>query len=214
MLKRIKKLFSFRKKEEESYSAFDQINSLYESLNDDDILLKIGEDLVPHGNFICKIISNLREEVKDECGFIFPQIHVCDYSCLQENEFVLYIKGNEAGQGFLIPTEKGIEEELYEVLKTAIYNSIDKLFSNSITEKYIEAVRGNNSWLIWNLTCKLSLTEIKIILLDIVQKGKSLNNIDNIFEQMGEQVLTNGKFNDCLAKYNPHIIAERIAKEL
>ena len=214
MLKRIKNLFKFKRKEEENHSAYEQINTLYESLNDDAILLKIGEDLVPHGDFVCKIISTVREEIKDECGFILPPVHVCDESYLQENEYILYIKGTEVEHGFLVPTEKGIEEELYDTLKTTVYASLDKLFSNRITEQYLETVRGNNSWLIWNLTCKLSLTEIKTILLDIVQKGKSLNNIDNIFEQMGEQVLTNGKFNDCLVKYNPHIIAEQIVKQL
>ena len=51
-------------------------------------------------------------------------------------------------------------------------------------------------------------------MLDIIQKGKSLNNINYIFEQIGEQVLTEGKYRDCSVKHNPHIIAKQIVKQL
>ena len=56
MLKRIKNLFNFKHKEE-PLSVYERIDNLYNELNNDAILIKIGEDLVPHGDFICKILS-------------------------------------------------------------------------------------------------------------------------------------------------------------
>ena len=213
MLKRIKNLFNF-KQHEKTTSVFEKIENLYDELNEDLILIKIGEDLVPHGDFICSIISELREEIKSECGFIFSPARILDYTCIQENEFIINIKGKDVENGFLVPNEKGIKEEFYETLKTVIYNSIETLFTNEIAEKYIDIVQRKNSWLIWNLSCSLSVIDIKTIMLDIIQKGKSINDINFIFEQIGEQVLTEGKYRDCLIKHNPHIIAKQIIKQL
>lgn len=214
MLNRIKKLFHLKKHEEETPSVYERIDNLYDELNDDMILIKIGSDLVEHGKFICEIISELREEIKDECGFIFPPTRVRDYDWLQENEFNISINGKEVESGFLIPNEKGIREELYETLKSVIYGSLETLFTNEVAEKYIDTVQRKNGWLIWNITNTLSVIELKTIMLDIIQKGKSINNINYIFEQIGEQILTDGKYKDCLAKHNPHIIAKQIVKQL
>lgn len=213
MLKRIKNLFNFKHKEE-PLSVYERIDNLYDNLNQDDILIKIGSDLVPFGEYFSEIISELREEIKDECGFIFPAARILDNSCIQENEFVICIKGKDIKNGFLIPNEKGIKEEFYECLKTIIYDSLEILFTNEVAEKYIDIVQRKNGWLIWNITWTLSIVDIKTIMLDIIQKGKSINNINYIFEQIGEQVLTGGKFRDCLTKHNPHIIAKQIVKQL
>ena len=213
MLKRIKNLFHI-KQEKEAPSIYEKIDNLYDALNDDTILIQIGSDLVPHGEFICNIISELREEIKDECGFILPPVRILDNSYYQENEYSISILSDVVTNNFLIPTEKGIRDELYEDLKTTVYNNLDKIFTNDIMEKYIETVQRNNSWLIWNISFSLSVIEIKTIMLDIIHRGKSINNINYIFEQIGEYVLTEGKFRDCLVKHNPHNIAHQIAKKL
>ena len=214
MLKRIKNLFKFKQKEEESPSVYERIDNLYDALNDDIILVKIGEDLIPHGDFICNIISDLRDEIKDECGFIFQAARVVDISSLQENEFVICINGEDVKNGFLIPNENGIKEEFYETFKTVIYDYLETLFTNEVTERYIDTVQRKNGWLVWNLTNVLSIIDIKTIMLDIIQKGKSINNINYIFEQIGKQVLTEGKYRDCFVKHNPHIIAKEIIEQL
>ena len=213
MLKRIKNLFNFTHKEE-VLSVYEKINNLYDTLNDDIIVIKIGSDLSPYGDYICDITSDLRKEIKDECGFIFPPVRILDSTYLQENEFVVSIHGTKAANGFLIPNEQGITDEFYETFKTVIYDSVDTLFTSEIAEKYIDTVQKKNGWLIWNLTNSLSIIELKTILLDIIQKGKSINNINYIFEQIGELVLTEGRFKDCFVKYNPHAIAKEIVKQL
>ena len=214
MIKRIQKLFGFKTKEtEETLSVVDVINNLFDDLDGDVIWLQIGSDIVPFGDYLCKdIIANLRDEIKYECGFILPPIHVTDNTSYQENEFTITIRGNLIENGYLIPTKTGIQDELYETLKTAVYNNINIIFTNEIAEKYIETVQRKNGWLIWNLTNQLSVIDIKTILIDIINSGKSINNITYIFEQIGNQILTNGEYRDCLKKYNPHKIANQIAR--
>lgn len=213
MLKRIQKIFH-REPKEESQSVFEEIDSMFDSLNDDVLLITIGTDLIKYSELVSKKISEVRQEIKSECGFILPPVRICDNTYLQENEFNISIYGNILKSAYIIPNEKGINEELYETLKSTVYEYMDILFTNEITEKYVEKVQKNNGWLIWNITCKVSMTDIKTIMLDIIKKGKSINNINYIFEQIGEMVLANGKFGECGAKHNPHLIAKQIVKQL
>jgi len=213
MLNRIKKLLNIKTKEEE-LSAFDKINNLFDSLNEDTILIQIGSDLAPFGEYICSIIGELREEIKDECGFILPAVRTIDNNYYQENEYTISILGKLTENGFLIPTQKGIKEELYEALKTTIYNNLDSIFTNDIVERYIKSVQCKNNWLVWNISCALSVIELKAIMLGIIKNGKSINNINYIFEQIGEQVLHDGEYKDYLKKYNTQTIASQIAKNL
>ena len=66
--------------------------------------------------------------------------------------------------------------------------------------------------LIWNLTNVLSVIQIKTILSEIIAAGKSINNINYIFEKIGEQILSDGEYRDCLKKHNAYSIAKNIAK--
>ena len=195
-------------------TASEKIEILFDNLDNAIILLHIGEDLVSHGKLICDITHEVREEVKEECGFIFPKVHVQDNFLLQENEFVIYIQGNQVGNGFLIPNEAGIRDEFYDSLKTILYNNLDKLFTNELAERYIDTVQRKNGWLVWNIAKVLSVPEIKIILSDIISSGKSINNIGYVFEKIGEQVLLNGGYQDCYRSLNPHNIAINVAKIL
>ena len=70
-----------------------------------------------------EVINKRREEIKSECGFIFPEIYVREVCNLQENEFVIFIRNNMVANGFLIPNKDGITDEFYDVFKTALYNS-------------------------------------------------------------------------------------------
>lgn len=214
MLKRIKNLFK-KKTENTELSVSEKIDNMYDKLFQDVILLHIGEDLSVLSKELCSIIQELREEIKDECGFIIPQLHIKDNTSLQENEFKVYIRGELAGNGFLIPNEDGIREELYDTLKTIIYDKINVIFTNDIAERYLDIAQRKNGWLIWNITKALSVPEIKIILTDLINNGKSICDIGYIFEKIGEEILLDGGYQDCFyKKYNPHAIAKEIAKTL
>ena len=214
MLKRIKNLFR-KKAEENKLSVNEKIDNLFEELCRDTIQIYLGEDLTKLQNAFCETIQKLREEIKNECGFIIPQIHLQDGYLMQENEFEIYVRGNYAGGGFLIPNTEGIKDEFYDKLKTIIYDKIDVIFTNDITEKYLDIAQRKNSLLVWNITKLLSVTEIKIILSDLINNGKSICDIGYIFEKIGEEILLDGGYQDCFyKKYNPHLIAKQIAKTI
>ena len=211
MLKRIKNLFN-RKKEP---SVEDKIDSLYDRLYNDPVLINIGEDLSVFENVFLDVIHELREEVNDECGFIIPKVPVVYNSSLQENEFAIFIRGEYEQNGFLIPNKEGIKDEFYEALKTVIYNKIDTVFTNEVAERYIDTAQRKNGWLIWNITSILSVPDIKTILSDIIDNGKSIKDIGYIFEKIGEEILLNDQYKESYTKkYNPHNIAKEVIKQL
>lgn len=212
MLKRIKNLFN-RKKENE-VSIDDKIDFLYDGLYSETILVHLGDDLSVFGEEFCNIIHELREEVKEECGFIIPRVHIQDNQVLQENEFRIYIRGNLAECGFLVPNKDGIRDEFYDAFKTVVYEKIGAIFTNEVAERYLDTVQRRNGWLVWNITRILSVPDIKIILSDIINNGKSINDIGYIFEKIGEQILLDGGYQDCFRKHNPHVIAKQIVKTL
>ena len=213
MLHRIKQIFHLKNREE-APTVYEKINNLFDSLNEDIILVQIGSDLIPFAEFICNLISSLREEIKDECGFILPPVRILENECYQENEYTIDVRGEQAASGFLIPNEEGIREEFYEALKTVAYARIDDIFTNELAEKYINIVQRENGRLIWDLTNLLSVVDIKVILSDIINMGKSINNINYIFEKIGEQILSDGEYREYGKKYNPHVISKAITKYL
>lgn len=213
MLKRIKNLFN-KKNEEASISLEENIDNLYENLSEDAIKVYLGEDLINFSDNFINVIHKIREEIKNECGFIFPEVHLLDGLWLQENEFQLYIRGKYIKNGFLIPNVQGVEDEFYETVKTILYEKIETLFTSEIAERYIDAAQKKNGWLIWNITKILSVLDIKIILQDIISSGKSINDIGYIFEKIGEQILLDGGYQEYYRSYNPHLIAIKVLQEM
>jgi len=214
MLKRIKNLFK-KKTEKNELSVSEKIDNMFEELCLDTIQVYLGEDLAELQNVFCTTIQELRDEIKNECGFIIPQIHLQDGYLMQENEFEIYVRGELAGSGFLIPNEEGIRDEFYDCLKTIVYDKINVIFTNDIAERYLDIAQRKNGWLIWNITKILSVPEIKIILSDLINNGKSICDIGYIFEKIGEVILLNGGYQDCFYKAaNPHAIAKEVAKSL
>ncbi len=214
MLNRIKNLFNKKEECKVQESVYDKIDSLFDSMNSEVIVLELGEDLIEFRDSAVKIIGELRAQIKDECGFIMPSVTVRQNYAIQENEFVIYIQDKMIENRFVIPTEEDFASEVFDALKTAIYNNIECVFTNEITEKYIEKVQKNNNLLVCNLINILSVIEIKTILSDIIFKGKSINNINYIFEKIGEYVLSEGNYKNTDRKYNPHVISQAISKYL
>lgn len=213
MLKRIKNFLHIRTQKVEK-SVYNKIDDLFESLNEDIVTVYLGADLVKYGELTCTIIGELREEVKDECGFIIPPVRIKENDAIQENQYNVLIRDKKVGQIYVIPTEEGIRSEFYDVMKSIIYEHLDEIFTNEIAEKYINTVQKNNGWLIWNITNVLSIVDIKTILADIISKGKSINNINYIFEKMGEYILSDGICQSAGKKFNPHMISQAISKYL
>lgn len=209
MLERLKQILKTGNKAREN-SVCNDIDNLFCMLDEDILRIEIGEDLVSFGNIICKVANNLRREIKSELGFIMPQVHILDNSVLQENEYTIYIRGKKVCDGFVVPNEEGITEEIYESLKDIVINNFKNILTNELTEKYIESVRAKNGLLVWDITGAISTTEIRIILGDLLTKGKSIKNIASIFEKISEQIFVYNKYN----YRNPHKISDEILKQI
>ncbi len=213
MLKRFRNLLQ-RNSQIVRESVYKKIDNLFDSLSEDIIKIEIGSDLYSFTSGIVETIGAIRCEIKEECGFIMPAVNIKDNCCIQENEFVILIRGKKVFDGFVIPREEETREEIYEALKTVIYDNLEKIFTNELTEKYIDKVQKKNGRLIWDISSVLSVVDINTILSDLILKGKSINNIDYIFEKIGENILSNGECRNYLNKINPHTIAKQIAKNI
>ena len=211
MLNRIKSLFNIRRCVG-NLTTNEKIENLFDSLQNEIITIEFGSDLIQFADSAIKLVWDLREQIKDECGFIMPAVKIKNNDIIQENEFRIYVIDKLAETRYVIPTEENLTEELYDGLKTVVYSNLDTVFTIEVTEKYINTVKKKNDLLVWNVMYILSVIDIKTILSDIISYGKSINNINYIFEKIGEQVLSDGIQQCSLKKYNPHTISGAIVK--
>ena len=209
MLEKLKHILRIEP-QEKTPNISEKIDNLFSFLDEETIRIEIGDDIVPFNKNVCKTIDNVRQELTEELGFILPVVRILNNIYLQENEYTIKIENNLMHNGFVIPNEEGIEEEIYENLKNVLLNNMHMLLTNELTEKYIESVRSKNSIMVWDITGAISTTEIRIILGDLLEKGKSIKNISKIFEKISEQIYVQNR-NDYR---NPHKLAEEIVKQL
>ena len=209
MLEKLKHILRIEP-QEKTPNISEKIDNLFSFLDEETIRIEIGDDIVPFNKNVCKTIDNVRQELTEELGFILPVVRILNNIYLQENEYTIKIENNLMHNGFVVPNEEGIEEEIYENLKNVLLNNMHMLLTNELTEKYIESVRSKNSIMVWDITGAISTTEIRIILGDLLEKGKSIKNISKIFEKISEQIYVQNR-NDYR---NPHKLAEEIVKQL
>lgn len=209
MIKKVLRFFKFSK-QEEFPSTEEKINNLYDSLESESIVVFIGSDLENFSESFCESIAHFRESTKEESGFILPPVRVKSDLSLQENEILIKINNKTVIQDFAIPTKMYVETNFQYLLNQIYKNNLEDIFANNVIEKYINYVQQDNCWLVWNLTGMLSLVEIKIILIDLIKHGKSINNITYIFEKICEQIYVE----DSYLIRKPYKISERLRKIL
>ena len=149
--------------------------------------------------------------MKEKSGFIIPPVRVINDRTLQENELQILIRGHVVFQDFTIPKKDYILETVLNNLAKITTKNISEIFTNEITEKYIDLVQKNNSWLIWNVMRIIPVTGIKLILVDILKAGKSIKDIVFVFEKICEYASEN---KDLLSPKDPYKIAECVKKDL
>lgn len=210
MIKTIKNLLKLNKKEPQK-DVYEKINDLFDSLGADEITIQIGEDLIAFGKNIGERISDLRTKIKDKTGLIIPQVRVLDNMDLQENEYNIKIRNEYVFTGFTVPNEDYALNEITRSLEDVCMDNLDKVLTNEMVEKYIEFVQRNNGWLVWYLARLIPTTGIKVILVDLIKNGKSINDITYIFEKICEQAT---KDRDIYTIPDVYKIAEKIKLEL
>lgn len=194
MLEKIKQILHINKPEVISPTIQDQIDGMFNDLTSESLRFYIGSDLIEYCAAINSAIGELREEIKDECGFIFPVVRVTANDELQENECQLLICEKVVATDFVIPKEEEVKLSIGKLLRKGIDSNLSTIFSNEIVEKYIDFVQKNNGWLVWNVTSRLSTVEIKEILMDILESKKSISNISYIFEKIAAELFLDGRY--------------------
>ncbi|MGM9993489.1 MAG: FHIPEP family type III secretion protein [Candidatus Avigastranaerophilus sp.] len=188
--------------------VLDQVNSLYNSLNDDIIHISLGDDLIPFIEMIINTTFNARTAIKNQTGFIIPAIKYSSDSTLQENEISVMIRGNIAFNKFVIPNKENIEKEIKDTLDELYLNNLSDIFSNEMAEKYIDAVIVKNRKLVADISYYFSTVEIRYILKELLENGISIYNIDLIFEKISEQIFMHNNSR----KHDIYSISKKIIK--
>ncbi len=210
MLEKIKQLLKLNKKEPVE-SVEDQINDMFKSLSVDELRIIVGEDLIGIAPAICQRIQELRKKIKEEKGFIMPAVRIIDDFDLQENEYQIQVKNKTVFTGYTVPKETYACDEISKNMEISCMENLDLVFTNEITEKYINAVQSRNGWLVWNVSHLIPVTGIKVILVNLLKNGKSINDITYIFEKICEAAT---KEKDWCSMRDPYKIAKAINTEI
>lgn len=206
MIEKIKKIFCRKNTVEAEKDVLTKIDEMFESLDSDVITLLIGEDFLEFKDLVIGTISEIREELKENTGFILPPVHIMDDEELQENEFVLQTHNKEVLRTFVIPNSSEIKKEIDYAIRYLFNNNIKDIFTSEITEKYINFVQRKQCWTVWNLTCTFSVAEIREVLINVLENKKTIRNISYIFEKFAEYALGDG--------YTQKPSVEKVSKKL
>ena len=149
MMEILNKLLKLNRKQESKPSVFDQIDNLFDDLTVDELSIRVGNDLVEFGEELCKRITQLRDDIAEECGYIIPPVRILDDNEMQENQFCIFVRNNPCRVGYTVPTVDYACEEIINELRDVCFEHIDVVFSTALTEKYIERASRNNGGLVF-----------------------------------------------------------------
>ena len=210
MIEKLKNIFRLNKSVEKELNIEEKIEELFSSLNSDTITLLVGNDFIDYCESILKIVDETRNEIKDTNGFILPLVHIKSSDSVQENELLFKVREKEVLQKFILPNEKSLIKEIKTGLKEIFKEHLHEIFSCEITERYLTQVKKQCPWMIWNITSVYSITEIRDVLVEILQKEKSIKNINYVFEKFSEYTLDSEYYRH----REPNIIADKISSFL
>ena len=211
MLNYLKKIFY--KKEASQISTEDRVEELFNNtFSIDTVRFEIGNDITEFGADISKEISSFRECIAENTGFIFPLVHVINNSSFQENQITIFIQGKEIKEEFLIPNKEKVIKDIHIFLEEIYKNYLDEIFTSEFLEKIILKVQEKNAWLIWNVTCFFTTTQLINIFVRILEKNKSIKTAEYIFQKMDDIFMK--KYSDCCVRLSTKDLADEIIKQI
>ena len=187
MIEMFKNLLKLNRKKQSIPSVEDRICDMFENLTVDELSIKIGEDLVPFAEELCVRISELRERLYENYGYIIPAVRILDSAELQENSYCIFLRENPAFVGYTVATVDYACEEIVNELEDICFKHIDIVFSTELTERYIEQAAKKVSGLVYFVTHFIPVTGIKDILINLIRERKSIKDINYVFSQICEQ---------------------------
>src|SRR5574344_1249649 len=129
-------------------------NKMYERLGVDVLSLQVGVNLLviadpdQDGQLLAKIAA-LRQRVTDELGYIIPNIRIMDSSALEEEEYLISIRGNKVATGFVYPKRYMVIADQFEQtgrpLPEDVIENVDPTYQTKaywFTEEDAKSVRG------------------------------------------------------------------------
>lgn len=211
MLNYLKKIF--HKKEAPQKPIEDKVEELFKNtFSIDTIRFEIGSDIAEFGADICEEISSFRECIAENSGFIFPLVRVIDNSSFQENQITIFIQGKKIKEEFLIPNKENVIKDIHNLLEEIYKNYLDEIFTSEFLEKILSKVQEKNAWLIWNVACTFTTTQLINIFARILKEDKSIKNAEYIFQKIDEIFMK--KYSDCCVRLSPQDLANEIVKQI
>ncbi len=163
--------------------------TLFDEIDEETLCLEFGNDILLFHNDISEKLMDLRRQIMNKTGFIFPLTRFLHNMDLQENQYVIKIMGKTVYEGYVIPNAKDATEEIIKNLEKIILNNFDTLLTNNTVENYLNHIEDSNPRLVCNTIRYLTLGDIKKILVEILNEGKSIKNITYIFEKINENMV-------------------------
>ncbi len=189
----------------------EHIDYLFRALVEENLVIKVGEDLGGFSACLVDEIWDFRDEICEKTGFIFPPVKIVENDSLQENEYEIFVQGKIYKHSFSLFNQESFCKEILDSLKSLCKKDIDMIFSNHIAEQYIDTVQKNNSWMIWNLTNAMPIWGIRLVLVSLLKEGKSIKNINYIFEKMNRYATKNREIN---YKADPYLVCKNVCNDL
>lgn len=163
--------------------------TLFEEIDDEILTIEFGNDILAFHNEITDNVVNLRRKIMQETGFIFPLTQFLHNMDLQENQYLIKIMGKTVFEGYVVPNVKDATDEIIKNFENVVMNNFDKLLTNNTVENYLNHIEDLNPRLVCNTIRFLTLGDIKKILVEILNEGKSIRNITYIFEKINENMV-------------------------
>ena len=159
-------------------------------INPDKILNYFGIDIIKVSlpknlknistDLMAKIVG-LREELADNLGYIIPNVRICNDFDLKKDEYELFVRTKSIGK-FKFEEDGNVLDQILENIKKACLENISKIFLQENTQKLLDEV--SNKKVVENLLQNLSVEDIRLVLIQLINENISIKDNNYVFERM------------------------------
>ena len=157
----------------------------------DPLSLELGLALVPmaagqSGGDLLERIARLRTQMAQEWGLPVPHIRICDNLQLAPSEYVLKIRGVEAGRGRI-----GSDEDLVARLGAQLRGHAAELLGRDQVRSLLDRLRADYPTTVEEVTAELSLGEIRRVLQGLLAEQVAIRDLPAILETLADWASAN-----------------------
>ena len=157
----------------------------------DPLSLELGLALVPmaagqSGGDLLERIARLRTQMAQEWGLPVPHIRICDNLQLAPSEYVLKIRGVEAGRGRI-----GSNQDLVARLGAQLRGHAAELLGRDQVRSLLDRLRADYPTTVEEVTAELSLGEIRRVLQGLLAEQVAIRDLPAILETLADWASAN-----------------------